>query len=100
MVDVVSGNGYGMGSLPLVDLRVHTKGIPAPVIVEVLGNELVGTCILFYNVALPGKEIRNQFPLELLVFGSQAGIDGAADIGKILPGIDSVAPVVQSPGII
>ena len=86
--------------VPLIYFRLHTEGIAAPVIVEVVGDELFRFLIFCYDGTLPGQKIRHQFSLEFLVFSAQTAVDSAPHIREILPGIDAVAPVIQSPGLV
>ena len=100
VVDIAARNRERTGGVPLVDLRLHAIGITDPVIVKIMGNKLIRARIGSHNISLPCEKIRYKLPLEFLIGLSQTGVDGAAHVGKILPRINAVAPVIQSPRLI
>ncbi len=95
VINVGSRDCNGFSGFPLVHLRLQSIGKSFPAIIEILRNELFRAGILFDDFALPCQEIRYQFSLEFLIFRAEAAVNRAPDIGKIFPGIDAVAPVVQ-----
>ena len=56
VVDVDAGQGDGVGRLEVVDGALDAEGVPAPLVVEVLGDELVLAPVLIDQAALPGEE--------------------------------------------
>ena len=63
-----------------------------------MGDKLVGATVLVYDAALPGKEFRDQVALKGFILGGETAVDGAADVGQIVPGAQSVAPIGQPKG--
>ena len=65
-----------------------------------MGYKLVFSSIFIYNISLPAEEFVHQSSLEFLKFCAKASVDGSAHIWKILPGVDSIAPVIQAKFVI
>lgn len=100
MINVKTCDGKRLSSSPLIDFRLQSERVVSPFIVKVLCNKLIGAAIFLYDGALPCEEIRYEFSLKLLIFGAQRAVDGTAHIGKVFPRVDTVAPIIQSEGVI
>src|SRR5699024_9402472 len=91
-------HSHGLGGVELVGVGLKSPGVVAPGVVKVMGDELVGTTIFVYDAALPGKKFRDQMALKGFILGGETAVDGAADVGQIVPGAQSVAPIGQPKG--
>lgn len=98
VVDVDAGQGDGVGRLEVVDGALDAEGVPAPLVVEVLGDELVLAPVLIDQAALPGEELGDEAAAEGVEGGGQRAVDRAGHVGEVLPGVDPVGPVVQAEG--
>ena len=67
-----------------------------PVQIKIVGDKLVRPCILTDDSRLPCQIIRRQLPLESFEFRAKAPVDGSPNVREILPGIDTVAPVIKA----
>ena len=84
------------GSLVLIDLRLHAVRVVVPLKVKIVSDELVISLVFFDDISLPCKKVCHELSLEFLVFCIKAHIYGAADIGKGIPVVHTVAPVIKS----
>ena len=84
------------GSLVLIDLRLHAVRVVVPLKVEIVSDELVVSFVFFDDISLPCKKVCHELSLEFLVFCIKTHIYGAADIGKGIPVVHTVAPVIKS----
>ena len=101
VVDVTAGDVEAFGHLGVVDVRLDAGGVAhREVVVEVVGHKLFRALVLPDDRRLPGEELGDQRPLELLKFRGEAAVDGAVDIGDVFPGVDPVAPVVEAEGAV
>ena len=69
---------------------MHSVGIVVPLKVEVVSDELIRTLVFGNYTDLPIEEIGYDLTLEGAVLGSEAGIDGLADVREVIPVIDAV----------
>ena len=86
--------------MKMVYIRLNAIGISTPLKIQIMGYKLVFSSIFIYNISLPAEEFVHQSSLEFLKFCAKASVDGSAHIWKILPGVDSIAPVIQAKFVI
>ena len=86
--------------MQMVYIRLNAIGISTPLKIQIMGYKLVFSSIFIYNISLPAEEFVHQSSLEFLKFCAKASVDGSAHIWKILPGVDSIAPVIQAKFVI
>ena len=98
VVDVHPGQGDGLGRLEVVDGGLDPEGVAAPLVVEVLGDELVLAAVLVHDSALPQEEVGDQRAAEEVEGGGQRAVDRLGEVRELLPGVDPVGPVVQAVG--
>ena len=87
---------HTLGSLVLIDLRLHAVRVIVPFKVEIVSDELVISLVFFDDIGLPCKKVCHELSLEFFVFRIKTHIYGAADIRKGIPVIHTVAPVIKS----
>ena len=80
----------------MVYLRLYTKGMVPPLKIKVMCDKLVFPLIFPYKGCLPGQKFRHQAPLEFFKFTAQTAVDRPSHIGKILPGMQGIAPVIHA----
>lgn len=98
VVDVAAGHRHRPGGLELVHLGLEAEGEVAPLVVKVVGDELVRPAVLVHNGPLPLEKLGDKMPLEGLVFRAQAAVDGAPHVGQVVPGPQGVGPVGEAHG--
>ena len=96
MINVRSHNRHCLAVLIHVHFAVQAIGIPDPVKIRVVRDELILPKVRLYDFPLPHQEVRGYFPLELIEFCAEAPVDRTAHVRKILPDIHAVAPVIES----
>ena len=67
VVDIAPRYGDGPGRLELVHIRLEAEGPAPPLVVEVVGDELVVKTVLVDYGPLPEEEVRHESPLECAV---------------------------------
>ena len=100
VVNIHTGDGQRTRRMKMVDTGLHAIGMSAPVEIKILCHKLVVSAILSDDLCLPRKEPVHQSALVLLELRAQAAVDRPPHIGKILPRIDPVAPVIQTEFVI
>ena len=100
MVNIGSCNCQALGRMQMVYIRLNAIGISTPLKIQIMGYKLVFSSIFIYNISLPAEEFVHQSSLEFLKFCAKASIDRTTYIWKILPCIDSIAPIIQAKFII
>ncbi len=79
----------------MTDIRLNSIRISPPFKIKVVGNKLSFPPVLIHNICLPAKKLVYQHPLKFFKFRPQTSVNGSSHIRKILPRIDTVAPIVQ-----
>ena len=100
MVNIGSCNCQALGRMKMVYIRLNAIGISTPLKIQIMGYKLVFSSIFIYNISLPAEEFVHQSSLEFLKFCAKASIDRTTHIWKILPCINSIAPIIQAEFVI
>ena len=96
VIDIDTGNIQRLRRRKMVDSRLHAVGVAAPFKIEVVGDELMRLGIFAHDLRLPGEILRHLLALVARERAGEAGVNGILDRRKILPAINTVAPVVQT----
>ena len=84
----------------MIYIRLHTVGISSPLKIQIVGDKLVFSLIFRNNRCLPAQEFFHQTSLVFFKLCPQTSIDRTTHIRKIFPGIDTIAPVIQTEFVI
>ena len=84
----------------MIYIRLNSIGVSSPLKIQIMGNKLFFSAVFIYNIRLPAKKFVHQGSLEFLKFRAKASVDSSAHIREILPGVDPVAPIIQSEFVI
>src|ERR1700744_1888214 len=96
VVNIYPGNIKSFGRLKMVDILLYAVGIPPPIQVKILGNELIRTRIFLDQRYLPGQIISHYFALEFGKLRTYARVYIARNRWKIIPVVYSIAPIIQT----
>lgn len=95
MIYIAACDIHTLGSLVLIDLRLHAVRVIVPFKVEIVSDELVISLVFLTISACHAKSLSRAFS-GIFVFRIKTHIYGAADIRKGIPVIHTVAPVIKS----
>ncbi|CDB78319.1 unknown [Blautia sp. CAG:237] len=96
MINIRSCHGQMFCTFKMVYIRLHAVGISSPLKIQIVGDKLVFSLIFRNNRCLPAQEFFHQTSLVFFKLCPQTSIDRTAHIRKIFPGIDAIAPVIQT----
>ena len=100
VVDVTAGDGDRLCRPELIHIGLEAEGEAPPLEVEVVGDELVRPPVFVHDLPLPLEKFGDKLPLEGLIGGAVAAVDGAPDVGEILPAAQAVGPVGKAHGLV
>ena len=100
VVDVHAGNRQALRRMEVIRVRLHAIGMAAPLVIQVVRDELVLPAVFVHDPRLPAEEPRHQAALEFFKRRAQAAVDRAAHVREVLPGVHAVAPVIQAEGAV
>ena len=100
MINIRSCHSQMFCTFKMVYIRLHTVGISSPLKIQIVGDKLVFSLIFGNNRCLPAQKFFHQTSLIFCKLCPQTSIDRTAHIRKIFPGIDTIAPVIQTEFVI
>ena len=96
MVNIHACHSQGLCRMEMIHIRLHPVGIAPPLEVEIVGDKLIFSLILLYNLCLPFQIFVYKASLKFFKLCPQASIDSSSHIREVFPGVNPVAPVVKA----
>ena len=96
VIDICSCNGQTSGSSEMIHIRLNSIGISSPFKIQIMSDKLILSAVFIYDRRLPAQKLLHLKPLELFKLRAQTSVNGSPDVREVLPGVDPVAPVIQT----